>query len=147
MKRNILLAIFAGLSLTATQAADVFVSGSLKHEFISGASRAQVEAGTAGTPSILEYISSFELPTNVADNYSRRVSGFFIPATTGNYVFFVCSDDDSDLFLSTDDTVANKRLIAQETGWSNNLEWTISGGGSNLAQKRSDQFKPAGATT
>jgi hypothetical protein len=59
-------------------------------------------------------------------------------------VFFVCSDDDSDLFLSTDSSSANKQLIASETAWSNPLEWLSSSGGSVVASKRSDQF--AGTT-
>jgi hypothetical protein len=58
-------------------------------------------------------------------------------------VFFLNSDDDSDLFLSTTESPANKRLIARATGWS--------GGTLGLARKpgaavtpwrmrRSDQF-------
>src|SRR5262245_840995 len=137
----------AVLSITVAQAADVLTPGVLKHEFFPGATRAQVEAGTAGPPSSVDYPTSFQFTPDVADNYTRRVSGIFIPSTTGNYVFFVCSDDDSDLFLSTDDNPANKRLIAQETSWSNSLQWTSSGGGSSLSQKRSDQFKPSGSAT
>lgn len=123
-------------------AADVVVPGVLKHEFFPGATRATVEDGTAGDPSTVGAITKFELPTGVADNYTRRVSGFFIPPTTGNYVFFVAADDDADLFLSTDETPANKRLIAQETQWSNNLQWLNTGDGTDNAgdpsTKRSD---------
>src|SRR5207247_10250561 len=82
-----------------------------------------------------------------ADNYANRFSGFFVPPTTGDYVFFVCSDDDSDLFLSTDDKPANKRMIAQETNWSDTLRWVSSLGNTPLGQKRSDQFSPDGGVT
>jgi hypothetical protein len=119
----------------------------LKHEYFPGQTRVAIEAGTAGAPATTEYITSLSLPVGVADNYGRRVSGLFVPATTGDYVFFVCSDDDSDLFLSTDDTKANKRLIAQETVWSNPNKWVSSGGGSVLTQKRSDSWSPDGGLT
>ncbi|MFO1497737.1 MAG: hypothetical protein U1G07_04975 [Verrucomicrobiota bacterium] len=138
--------ILIAFSLSATKAADTFVSGKLKQEMWLNKLRPDIENGTAGPPSSLAYLDQFHVPVEQGANYAERVSGFFIPATTGNYVFFVASDDDSDLFLSTDDNPANKRLIAQETAWSNDLEWIISGGGSTLAQKRSDQFRPAGST-
>jgi hypothetical protein len=74
------------------------------------------------------------------NNYAQRMSGWFIPPADGAYVFFLSSDDDSDLFLSTDATAASKTLIAQENAWSGTRSWTNSGGGSILSQKRSDQW-------
>src|ERR1041384_7003367 len=128
------------LSVFTAAAADTFVSGSLKEEFFQDANRQQVESGAVTSPTAVNYVTKFQFEETGA-NFARRVSGFFIPPTTGNYVFFVTSDDDSDLFLSTDDTPANKRLIAHEAGWSSSLQWTSSAGGSSLTQKRSDKFK------
>src|SRR5436305_1478883 len=49
-----------------------------------------------------------------------------------------------DLFLSTDSNPNNKRLIAQEPGWSNALTWiTDNGGGSDLQQKNSATWSNA----
>ena len=122
--------------------AQTFVPGYLQREYWLNKTRAQVEAGTAGTPTINALdLTRFEAPANTGvNNYAERVSGFFVPAVSGNYVFFVNSDDDSDLFLSTDSTTNNLRLIAQEAGWSNPDQWVAVGGGSTTAQKRSDQF-------
>ncbi len=118
-----------------------FATGFAKQEFYPGALRTDLEnPAFAGQPSFVNYLSAFETPSGQGNDYAERVSGFFIPPVTTNYVFFVCSDDDSDLFLSTDSTSANKHLIAQETSWSNSGEWTSSAGGSVLASKRSDQF-------
>src|SRR5262249_9761596 len=66
----------------------------------------------------------------------------FVPPTTGDYDFFMNSDDDADLFLSTDNTPGNKRLVCREAGWAGSgLGWTqTGGGGDSLAQRRSDQF-------
>lgn len=97
---------------------------------------------------------AYEYPPNggneAGSNYGNQLSGLIMPPITGDYVFFTCSDDPSELFLSTDESPANKKLIAQETQWSNAREWVTSGGPSDNASKRSDQFAatewPAGNT-
>jgi hypothetical protein len=122
-------------------AALTFSPGFLKQEFYSGATRANLEnPAYTNSPSFVQYLTAFEAPIGQGNNYAERVSGYFIPAQTTNYVFFLCSDDDSDLFLSTDASPSNKHLIATETVWSNSRQWVSSGGGSVLASKRSDQF-------
>lgn len=132
--------VAAALSLGSAFAADVFTPGFLKREFFAGASRADVENGVVTTPTSIIALSTFESPSNVADNYAQRVSGFFVPATTDSYVFFIATDDDGDLFLSTDDSPANKKLIAQEAGWSGSRKWVSVGGTSTIEDKRSDSF-------
>lgn len=151
MLRRTTALILGALSIAVctTPAADTFVAGKLKHELFSGAtSSAQVESGALTSPTLIEYIDAFQIPDQTPDinAYVRRISGFFVPPSSGNYVFFITSDDDSDLFLSTDENPANKRLIAQETGWSGSLQWLTSAGGSSLTQRRSDQFAPTGTT-
>ncbi len=73
-------------------------------------------------------------------NYGNQLIAWFSPPSNGNYVFFVNSDDPSNLYLSTDDTPANKKLIAQEAGWSDARQWVAVGGDSILEDKRSDLF-------
>jgi hypothetical protein len=119
----------------------MFSPGFAKQEFYSGATRANLESGTyTNAPAFVTYLTSFETPSGQGSSYAERVSAFFIPPQTANYVFFLASDDDSDLFLSTDTSPANKHLIARETVWSNSRQWLTSGGGSTLTAKRSDQF-------
>jgi len=133
---------------TVTVLPGLTYTNGLKVEFFSGATRQDVEAGNVGPATSISLASSFEMPVDESDNYTRRVSGFFIPPTSGAYVFFVCSDDDSDLFLSTDNDPAHKRLIAQEESWSGSRQWLTSDGDSSLSQKRSDQWSPdEGVTT
>ncbi len=91
-------------------------------------------------PTSMQYIGSFESTSNSASDYVERVSGYFIPPNAGDYVFFLCSDDESDLYLSTDENPTNKHVIARETFRSDARQWTSSSGGSDLASKRSDQF-------
>jgi len=136
-----------GTTLSATSTAatltvqtPVLAAGFLKYEAFYSDSRAAVEAGNAGTPDVLSSVSSFESPTNIREDFTTRISGFFIPAATDDYVFFLSSDDDGDLFLSTDASPANKKLIAQESGWSGVRSWNTVGGGSTVENKRSDSF-------
>ena len=153
-----------GLALTSapvtlTVASPILELGWANVEFWQGASKSSVEAGTAGLPTYTTTAPGFEVGLNSesGDNYTRRISGFFIAPATDNYVFYVCSDDDCDLFLSTDNTAANKRMIAQEPGWADGpLNWLKANywDGSKtvtdpwvLAQTRSDQWtNGAGAT-
>ena len=106
-----------------------FATGFLEQDFYSGATRANLEDPAFSSPAtFVTYLGSFETPSGQGNNYAERVSGYFIPPQSTNYVFFVCSDDDSDLFLSTDSSTANKHLIASESAWSNSREWLTSGG-------------------
>jgi len=144
-------------SLTVNTSSIAFTNG-LKVERFNGFARADVENGNTGPATriavstrdgsaIWDYTGAEAIPNDNVNNYGRRMSGWFIPAASGNYVFFLSSDDDADLFLSTDATSATKRMIAQESNWSASREWTdspttnlTSAGGSLLSQKRSDQW-------
>jgi hypothetical protein len=58
-------------------------------------------------------------PDDSREGYGARVTGWFTPETSGQYRFFLRSDDASQLFLSTDATEANKVMIAEQTGCCN----------------------------
>ena len=90
---------------------------------------------TGVKPNVTRVLSAFEVPINQADNFVERISGLFVPPVSGNYTFYVCSDDDSALFLSTDSNPANKQQIANETAWSNSRQWVSSAGGSDVTSK------------
>jgi len=68
--------------------------------------------------------TSFEAPTNWADNYGTRMRGYVHPPESGNYTFWIASDDASELWLSTDDDPANAVRIAWVNTWTNSREWT-----------------------
>ncbi len=142
---------FAVAAAAALHAANVTVSGVLKDQFYTGATRATVANGTA-TLTSTSALNAFEAPSNIADNYAQSVSGWFTPASTGKYTFLISADDDADLYLSTDATPANKKLVAQQPSWGNPLEWTTAEGGgvssgANFSQKRSDTWSPDSGTT
>jgi Concanavalin A-like lectin/glucanases superfamily/PA14 domain len=133
------------VTLTVNAGTPEFTNG-LKQEVFSGVtSRANVEIGNT-PPGVIHLVTAADSPGGFGDNTSRRYSGYFIPPTTDAYVFFVAGDDDTDVFLSTNSSPANKRLIAQETTWSGTRSWLTPGPGTpgpyEASQKRSDQWSP-----
>jgi len=118
----------------------VYYTNGLKLEMFSGAaSAAAVEQGNAPAANWFAPIPNLDQPGNLGNYYATRVSGWFIAPTTDTYHFYDASDDQSDLFLSTDSTMGHKVLIAQETGW-NGLDQWLAGGANNLSQQCSDTF-------
>ncbi len=74
-------------------------------------------------PDVAETRTSFESAVNYGDQYGVRMVGYLHPTETGNYTFYISSDDNSELYLSTDNLMSNKELIASVPGWApaNNL--------------------------
>src|SRR6266496_1025700 len=68
--------------------------------------------------------NAFEAPSNFADNYGQRMRALLVPPVTGAYVFWIASDDNSALYLSTDEDPAHKMQIASVNSWTSSREWT-----------------------
>jgi len=108
---------------------ETFTMGSILREWWLGIGSSQVVAALTGharfpnDPSGSEYVTLFEGPTNWAHEYGTRMSGYIHPPVTDDYTLWVSSDDNSELWLSTDADPANKRLIANVPGWSGPREW------------------------
>jgi hypothetical protein len=75
------------------------------------------------TPVYSGLLPSFTTPQDVADNYSRRLVGQIVAPTTGQYRFWVASDDSSRLYLSTTTSAANKVQIASLSGYTGFQNW------------------------
>jgi hypothetical protein len=76
-----------------------------------------------GTPAYTGTLATFTTGQNVADNYSRRLTGYLKPATTGDYTFWIAGDDDCRLYFSSDGSPSNKTEIASVDGWTNFQAW------------------------
>jgi hypothetical protein len=90
-------------------------------------------------PDLSQIREAFEAPVDYGSDFAARLSGWVIPPTTGSYVFFVAADDNAELYLSTDENPANKKLIAIEPEWHPSRSWA----GTDRrpqGQNRSDQF-------
>jgi hypothetical protein len=75
------------------------------------------------SPSGSELTSSFEGPVDWADSYGSRLSGWLVPAKSGEYTFWIASDDGGELSLSTDADPNNARVIASVSGWTDSRAW------------------------
>ena len=69
-------------------------------------------------------LTSFKLAYNEIPNMGNRARGFIYPPQTGNYVFTVYGDDQTDLYLSPDNILGHKKLICNVNSWTNEGELT-----------------------
>ena len=70
----------------------------------------------------------FEAPRNWGDKYKQRIRGIFLAPTSGNYSFFIASDDSSQLYLNyaqSDGTVGTPALIASVAAATGFRLWTV----------------------
>lgn len=105
----------------------IAVSG-LKSEIytnIPGATLADLtnNAGFPNSPDSVGIIPDFEAPSQFGEAYGARYSGYLLPPVSGFYTFYIAADDQSALFLSTDENPLNKKQIAIETSWAFPRTW------------------------
>ncbi|MBW8042650.1 MAG: hypothetical protein FVQ85_22010, partial [Planctomycetes bacterium] len=88
-----------------------------------------------GLPDETRFLTSFDSGTALGNDYGGQIHGWLHPAKSGDYTFWIATDDDSDLFLSTDDQPANAVRIAYIRGWCPTYDWYNGGGTNNLFQE------------
>lgn len=107
-------------TLTVTQPAN----GVIAREVWTNVQGTNISDIPLTTPAaITDTLTSFEAPTNWADNYGSRLRGYIKAPTNGAYTFWIASDDNSELWLSTSSNPANKVKIAFVPAWTNSREW------------------------
>jgi ELWxxDGT repeat protein len=74
-------------------------------------------------PGSISSLTSFETPSNIGNDYGQRIRGYLCAPATGNYTFFVASDNDGELWLSSDEEPANKRRIAYMRDYAKPQQW------------------------
>ncbi|WP_255076195.1 PKD-like domain-containing protein, partial [Lacihabitans sp. CCS-44] len=67
--------------------------------------------------------NTMEGDINGYDNIGGRLVGYIIPRTTGSYTFWISSDDNGELWLSTDSNPANRVKIAEVLGYTDSKQW------------------------
>jgi uncharacterized repeat protein (TIGR01451 family) len=76
------------------------------------------------SPDNLDWPPSFEAPSNQGDYYGDQMIGYICPPATGDYQFFIASDNEGQLYLSTDATPANKALMASVPDATGSRQWS-----------------------
>jgi uncharacterized repeat protein (TIGR01451 family) len=118
------------ITLTPTATNTPFGLGSIYREYwLSLSASTAVSALTSSpnypnSPNGCDLLPSFDAPMNWANNFGTRMHGYLYPPTTGLYTFWIASDDNGELWLSSDMNPANEVLIATVPGWTNPLQWT-----------------------
>ena len=74
-------------------------------------------------PSSSGTLTIFETSQNTGNNIGIRVYGYICPPATGNYVFWIASDESAELWLSTTIDPANKVKIAFNTSATKYRQW------------------------
>ena len=99
-------------------------SGSISREVWTGVAGSTVSSIPVGSaPNVNDTLTKFEGPSDWADDYGTRISGYITAPYTGSYTFWIASDDNSELWLSTSDQPANKVKVAGVTGWTPARAW------------------------
>ncbi|MCB1275934.1 GEVED domain-containing protein [Prosthecobacter sp.] len=104
-------------------------TGTILREYWTGISGTSVSnlksnANYPNNPTGYDYRTNFTAPVDWADNMGQRMRGWIYPPVSGQYTFWVSGDDETQLFLSTDETPANATMIANVPVWTGSLEWT-----------------------
>lgn len=119
----------ASVSFSWVVSAATLGSGQIRREWwtnIEGATLVELTTSSSypGTPDGADLLPNFETPENWGDNTGQRVRGFLRVPVTGQYRFFISSDDQSMLLLSTDSNPANAVQIASLLQWTPSHTWT-----------------------
>jgi hypothetical protein len=75
------------------------------------------------SPDRVVFAPTPEIPVDAADNYGVRIRGVLIPQMNDSYHLIMSSDDQGELYLSSDVNAANKVLIARESEWNGSRAW------------------------
>ena len=77
-------------------------------------------------PSTNEICSSFETPAGLGEYYLTRMRGYLHPPVTGEYTFWIASDNSSQLWLSASDDPKKTKRIAfiARYNWVSPREWS-----------------------
>lgn len=76
------------------------------------------------TPNSTGSYTSLESPTNVWNNFGRRIRGYICPMVSWEHTLYIASDDNSQLRLSSDASPANKTLRASVSSRTSPRQWT-----------------------
>ncbi|WP_041744802.1 PA14 domain-containing protein [Coraliomargarita akajimensis] len=83
-------------------------------------------ANYPNNPSSVSTLTGLQFPSNIGDNYGNEVRGFIIPPESGTYYFWVASNDNGCLYLSTDGSFTNLPQTAYVIGTTNPGQWNKS---------------------
>ncbi len=117
------------LALTTSTSAQVQGKALIEYWFGNGVGSnldsLKANADFPDNPADGEYLDAMDLPDQAAwDHWGARLRAWLTPPYNGAYTFWTASDDDSEVWLSTNDDPANAKLICSVEGWGGYRDWT-----------------------
>lgn len=80
-------------------------------------------SGYPNTPTETTIETEFVSPSDIGSNYGQVMQGYIIPPVSGEYYFWIASDDQSELYLSNNEQAQGLVKIAELTSHSNSQQW------------------------
>jgi hypothetical protein len=120
MKKLALVATLVCLMLSTVTSADVLREIWWQNLSIDAA----VALAQSGTPADQADILAEPTWADIADYYVAKLSGYAVVPATGDYTFYVASDDYSRLYISQNDNMADAVQVAYVDGWTGSQAWT-----------------------
>jgi hypothetical protein len=111
------VAVNSTISFTAWRITSGWITRELYNN-VGGATVADLQAAPTfpDDPSAVDFVRSVSIgPDLQAANFGARFRGYFVPAQSGAYEFYLYADDQAQLSISTDDTAANLAMAIQTT--------------------------------
>ena len=126
--KNIILAFLLLLTVKDSIAQSCPGMGSINYQRwdnISGVSVSNLTSNInyPNNPSASGNFTLFEIPKNTGNNYGMKVYGYICPPATGNYIFWIASDNSGELWLSTTSNATDKIRRAYNTSGTNSRQW------------------------
>ncbi len=73
-------------------------------------------------------LTAMDQPDRPLDYWGAQLKAVLTPPETGDYTFWTASDDDSEVWLSTDTDPANATMICSVEGWTGYYDWAGASG-------------------
>ncbi len=127
---HFLTAIWAAILWLAATAPPTEAGVALKLEYDAITGNAVINLTTnsvfPNSPTFYSVLASgLEEPVNFGDNFGAWTRGFIEAPQTGSYTFWIASDDDSELWLSSNEQPANLVKIAENVGAVGQYAYTV----------------------
>ena len=128
----------ATVTITLVAAPPGYTLGSIVRTFfetISGnaVSNLTSNANFPNNPASQQILTSFDGGLNHGDNYGSTIRGYVIPPSSGNYTFWISSDDGGELRIGTNSTQASAVVRATVASATNQYQWNANASQQSVA--------------
>ena len=81
-----------------------------------------IDSRYPNNPTTTNILTEFRT-SNLGDKYGNRVTGYIVPKETGKYTFYITGDDNTEFYLSTNESASNKKRRCRISGLTGETEY------------------------